>query len=292
MPTYATGHKRSPIKDHLQALSARHHGHQLRALNKIVAPPPSWDSRTQGWVGPVKDQGGCGSCWDFSGTGVCEIAYYKAGVFKPDGSHAFSEEYTLSCGRNGGCNGDDNVTVLQWAKQTGRPLSSDYGPYTAQEGRCNFKTSMTLFKVDDWGFADPSGGQGQNVTSPADIKTAIMTYGCVGAAIAADNAFMNMTAGQVFNRTTSEQIDHDIILVGWEDTATKTTAVMTSLPGAPMLPASITASNGYWWLRNSWGGSWVEKGYCRIGWGVNLVGTESVWAKVKNANPPIDWGQL
>ena len=32
-----------------------------------------------------------------------------------------SEEYTLSCGRNGGCGGDDNTTVLDWAKATGLP---------------------------------------------------------------------------------------------------------------------------------------------------------------------------
>ena len=292
MPTYAKGHKRAPNKDFLQSLSARHHGHQLKALRALLSNPPStWDSRTKNWIGPIKDQSQCGSCWDFSGTCVVEVAYYKAGVFPNDGSKALSEEYTLSCGHNGGCNGDDNTTVLQWAKQTGLPLSSDYGPYTASEGRCNFKTSMALYKVDDWGFANSSGDTGQSVTPVADIKLSIMTNGCVGAAIAADDSFMNVSAGQVFDKTTSDSIDHDIALVGWNDTATKTMVVM-SLPGAPMLPHSVTASNGWWWLRNSWGTSWCEQGYCRIGWGINLVGTESVWAAVKNANPPIDWGQL
>lgn len=270
MPTYEKGHVRSPVKDHLQLLSHRHHRYTLRGI-LAVPPPPAWDSRNQGWVGPVKDQGQCGSCWDFSGTGVVEIAYYKAGVLKPDGSQALSEEYTLSCGRNGGCNGDDNVTVLQWAKDKGLPLTSEYGGYAGRPQRCAFTNAMTLHKVDDWGFADASGGQGQDVTPVADIKAAIMAYGCVGCAIAADDAFMNTPAGQVFDRTTSRGIDHDVILIGWDDSK---------------------GSKGAWILRNSWGTGFADQGYCWIGYGVNLVGTEAVWARVNAANPPIDWSQL
>jgi C1A family cysteine protease len=130
---------------------------------------------------------------------------------------------------------------------------------------------MTLYKVDDWGFANSSGDQGQSVTPTADIKAAIMAYGCVGAAIAADDAFMNNPAGRVFDRTTSQGIDHDIILVGWDDTK---------------------GHQGAWLLRNSWGSSWCDGGYCWIGYGVNLVGTEAVWAVVKSTAPPIDWGSL
>lgn len=264
-PPYFTGHRRAPNKDHLQLLSARRHRYLLQGL-LAEAAPPSWDSRQKGWVGPIKDQGSCGSCWDFSGTGVVEIAYYKAGVLKPDGSDALSEEYTLSCGRNGGCSGDDNVNVLQWAKQTGLPKTSDYGPYAARAQHCAFKQSMTLYKIDDWGFADSS--QGQGVTSTEAIKAAIMAYGCVGAAIAADGAFSNVQSDTVFDRTTSQSIDHDIILVGWDDSK---------------------GSKGAWLLRNSWNTGWGMGGYCWIGYGVNLVGTEAVWAHINASSPPIDW---
>ena len=168
-----------------------------------------------------------------------------------------SEEYTLDCGQNGGCNGDDNVNVLAWAEATGLPLTSDYGPYTSgsgSTGSCNWKSPMRLYKIGAWGFADGNGGSG--VTSTLEIKTAIMTYGCVGSAIAADDAFEQNPPGTVFQGSTTDPdaIDHDVILVGWDD------------------------SKGAWLLRNSWGDAWCDQGYCWIKYGANLVGTEAVWA--------------
>lgn len=207
------------------------------------------------------------NCWDFSGTGTCEVAFNVAGIGGGPNKMVLSEEYTLSCAKNGGCNGDDNTTVLDWAKSTGLPLSADYGSYTASAGRCTWKSGMALFKIDDWGFADSNGGQG--VTPAADIKAAIMQYGAVGCAVAADDAFSNYQSGTVFDRTTSQSIDHDVMLVGWDDTK------------------STVSGKTVWKMRNSWGPGWGTAGYMWILEGVNLIGTESVWAVVHNPNPPL-----
>lgn len=261
-PAFFKGHVRASNKDNLIVLSHRRHARRLQGL--MAAPlPATWDSVALGWVGPIKNQKSCGSCWDFSGTGIIEIAYNKAGVGGGPDVFVLSEEYTLSCCRNGGCQGDDNVTVLDWAKGHGLPLTSDYGPYTARPGTCLYKPQMTLYRIDDWGFADSNGGQG--VTPVDDIKRAIMTYGAVGCAIAADDVFMNHPAGIVFKGSGSRAIDHDVILVGWDDNL------------------------GAWKLRNSWGVDWCENGYMRIAYGANLVGTESVWAMINASAPPIDW---
>jgi len=251
MGKHSKGHVRRPDKDHLILLSHRRHGPHLRRA--AAAPPPAkWDSRPLNWVGAVKDQGQCGSCWDFSGTGIIEIAFNKAGIGGGPATFVLSEEYSISCYRSGRCSGDDNTTVLDWAKGHGLPLTSDYGPYKATAGTCLYKPSMALYSPDDWGFADLNGGAG--VTPTPDIKSAIMQYGAVGCGIATDDAFENHAAGAVFTDSGATNIDHDVILVGWDD------------------------STGSWILRNSWGNAWCEQGYMRIAYGANQVGTESVWA--------------
>lgn len=227
----------------------------MLATQRALPLLSSWDSRTHGWVGPVKDQQQCGSCWDFSGTGIVEIALAKAG-----NPQTLSEEYTLSCCQNGGCNGDDNVTVLEVAKATGLPPQSAYGgaygPYQDANAcnipACVWNQDTPMFKISDWGFAD---GSGAGVTPTDAIKSAIMDYGAVGAAIAADDAFENIQPGTVFQGSGATEIDHDIILIGWDD------------------------SKGAWLLRNSWTDQWADGGYCWIAYGANNVGTEAVWCE-------------
>lgn len=255
---YATGHVRYPNKDQLMKASARRHKQVYNGLVN-ANPPAAFDSRAMGWVGPIKNQGQCGSCWDFSGTGVVEIAYCKAGALKPDGNEALSEQYTLDCGRNGGCNGDDNVTVLTWAKQTGLPLTSQYGPYQGRASKCSFTNTETLHLVNDWGFVD--GNQGQGVTKTDLIKAAIMQYGCVGCGV--DAGFQDPGTGVISGG--GNNIDHDVILVGWDDSKGK----------------------GAWIMRNSWGTSWAAGGYAWIEYGSYAIGTEAVWAYVTPIAPPI-----
>lgn len=247
------GHVRSPDKDHLITLDRRKA--RFRAL--LTAQLPSaYDACAAGIVGPIKDQASCGSCWDFSGTGMVEVAYSKAGI----PNIVLSEEYTLSCCRNGGCNGDDNVTVLKWTKATGLPLSSDYGPYTARSGQCAFKPAMTLYKITDWGFCDNNG---DGVASTESIKQAIFQYGCAGSAVAAGgDSFWDSGTG--IGSGTSHNIDHDIILVGWDD------------------------AKGAWKMRNSWGASWGDGGYAWVEYGAYDIGTEAVWC-VTDPGTSIDW---
>jgi C1A family cysteine protease len=207
---------------------------------------------------PVRN---CGSCWDFSGTSVATSAFMKAmGASSPG---PLSEQYTLDCGQNGGCDGDDNTTVLAWAKSTGLPTTADYGPYQGQAGRC--KTGATLYKIADWGYCTPSSTNA--VANVADIKAMMVQYGPIGCGIdAGSDAFSNYTSG-VFTAAPSTNIDHDIVLVGWQDDPT-------------------VSGGGYWILRNSWGTSWGQAGYMFISYGSCGVGWEAVWAIVAGPTPP------
>ena len=61
-------------------------------------------------------------------------------------------------------------------------------------------------------------------------------------------------------------IDHDVILDGWDDT--------------------LVTGKTVWDLRNSWSPSRCENGYIRIMEGANLVGTEAVFAVAPTPVPP------
>jgi Papain family cysteine protease len=255
---HGRGHVKAKNLAELRARSNALHGHRLRAIPKVTAA--SWDCRTLGYVPPIVDQGQCGSCWDFSGTGVSESALIKAGILKNDGSGALSEQYTLDCGNNGGCNGDDNTTVLAWALKTGLPLTSAYGPYQAEAGKCKYTSAMTLYKISQWGFAGNESG----VTAVQDIKNAMVTYGPIGCAVAAGGGWWDSGTGT--DTGTSRDIDHDVILVGWDDTHD-----------------NGDSTKGAWIMRNSWGTSWGVGGYAWMKYGADSIGTEAVWA---SATPP------
>lgn len=257
--TYSTGRKTDLKKlALLRAASLSKYGAMLKALPKVTAA--SWDCRTLGLVGPIQNQGNCGSCWDFSGTDICTSAFYKAGQLKNDGTpnSYLCQQYILDCCPSGGCNGDDNITVTAWCKSTGMPTQADYGPYQAREGSCKLKPGTKMYVAQDWGFCTTTDKYG--VATVQDIKNAMVAFGPIGAAIAADDAFVNVQVGQVFHGN-SNQINHDIVLVGWDD------------------------SKEAWLLRNSWGVSWCDKGYCWIAYGANMVGTEAVWVSALPAPP-------
>jgi C1A family cysteine protease len=265
MPTgiqYMRGHARLPNKDAVIQAKHRRHGFNLQALNNTApAPPAKWDSRDKGWIPPIKDQGQCGSCWCFSGTDVCDVANAVAGKWPADGSKRLSEQCTLDCGRNGGCNGDDNVSVLDLAKKTGLPFASDYGTYQARAGRCNYKSSTPLNLIDDWVFVDANGGNG--VTPTDMIKVAVMTFGIVGCAVAATSSWNNWPSDPNYvHKGNSNQIDHDVSIVGWDD------------------------DKKAWLMRNNWAKGWAWNGYGWIAYGADSIGTEAVAAVVRPVTPP------
>ena len=172
------------------------------------------------------------------------------------------------------CNGDDNTTVLKWAKSNGLPLTSAYGPYT-MGGKCvHTIPPMKLFKIDDWGFlADQNGRPGASRPLPTSRRLSQPTVPPAPPSRRTTHSAAeqwgdsNPVLTKPFAGSGSKDIDHDIILVGWQDDASN--------------PAG-----GYWKLRNSWGASWGVGGYMTINYGANQVGTEAVFAVVNPVVPP------
>ena len=74
------------------------------------------------WMSPVRDQGDCGSCWDFAAVGGLEAMYnveHGAGS-SPD----LSEQSVLSCGNSGGCGGGQPASALSYIQAKGLVVES------------------------------------------------------------------------------------------------------------------------------------------------------------------------
>lgn len=242
----------------LHAKSWARHGKRLQALPKVTAP--KWDCRSLGIVGPIQDQGQCGSCWDVSACGVIDSALIKAGYAKPDGSLTVSAQYILDCTSNGGCNGDDASTVTLWARDHGIPSAQDYGAYTANPGRCHSDSSMKLYRIDMQGYCSQQDG----IAPVQSIKDAIVAYGPISSAVDA-GGFNGYSSGVMHGD--GRNVDHDVSIAGWDDNYQ-------------------SSGIGCWLVKNQWGADWGDHGYCWIPYGKWSIGTSALFVHAIPAVPP------
>lgn len=90
------------------------------------------DWRSLGAVGPVKDQGSCGSCWAFATASVLEAAYF----FEKGTYVSLSEQQMVDCAYedygNYGCDGGLPSYAMLYSDQEPLMAEKDY-PYVEQE---------------------------------------------------------------------------------------------------------------------------------------------------------------
>ena len=219
----------------------------FREIQPRLALPSSWNWCDQGGCTPIRDQGACGSCWAFGTVGALE-----SNIAIKDGmQNDLSEQYLVSCNTEGwGCTGGWWAhDYHEWKynppeTEAGAVPESEF-PYVAYDAPCGGPYSHP-WKIDDWIYI---GGL-SSIPSVDAIKQAIMDYGPLAAAIHVGDFFRAYTGG-VFNINEPGDVNHGIVLVGWDDNQ---------------------GANGVWILRNSWGSDWGENGYMLIEYGNSQVG--------------------
>lgn len=213
----------------------------------VLGLPTSFNWCDSGGCTSVKDQGRCGSCWAFSTVGALE-----SNIRIRDGAtRDLAEQYLLSCNTDGwSCGGGWWAHDYHLNKKppsepdAGAVYETDF-PYVASAVACN-PPHTHHEKIVSWAYVGPEEG----IPSVAAIKQAIYDHGPVSAAVCVGSAFQSYSGG-VFQTNECSDVNHAVLLVGWDDTQ---------------------GTSGIWYLKNSWGPSWGESGYMRIGYGISQVG--------------------
>ncbi|KAA8528502.1 hypothetical protein F0562_035857 [Nyssa sinensis] len=247
--------------DSKRRLSKPKSNRYLPRVGDSLSLPSSVDWRTTGAVGPVKDQGSCGSCWAFSTIAAVEgINKIVTGDYI-----SLSEQELVDCDTsyNEGCNGGLMDYAFQFIINNGGIDSEEDYPYNARDGKCDqYRKNAKVVAIDS--FEDVP----QN--DEKALQKAVANQP-VSVAIEASGRDFQLYESGIFTGQCGTALDHGVAAVGYG------------------------TENGldYWIVRNSWGKNWGENGYLRME--RNLAGTatgkcgiavEPSYPIKKGQNPP------
>ncbi|CAG9331412.1 unnamed protein product [Blepharisma stoltei] len=208
----------------------------------------SIDWRSVGAVTPVGIEGLCNSDYAFASVGAVE------GIWKISGNPlvVLSEQEIVDCSisyGNKGCGGGLVDHAYSFIQSKGLTSALLY-PYIGTDEKCNENAvNREIVKI-----------QGANIVqanNPLSLQYQVATQP-VSVYVDADNYVWQYYNGGVVTKNCGTELSHSVLIVGY----------------------NMTASPAYWIVKNSWGATWGESGYIRIGissgagvCGINMAGS-------------------
>jgi len=219
--------------------------------------PKEVDWREKGAVTEVKNQASCGSCWAFAAVAAIE----SHNKIVNNELVSLSEQELVDCdSQSSGCSGG----FMSWAYEAvqrlgGVEAEKDY-PYTARDGKCNFKKDLSRVQVAKY----------VNITQDEnEIAQYVAQKGPVSIGINA-NLMQFYLKGIAHPRwfltkwlCSANMLNHGVLIVGFGETK------------------RFGRTEPYWIIKNSWTQKWGRKGYYYIHRGSNSCGVKMM------ANAPV-----
>jgi C1A family cysteine protease len=199
--------------------------------------PSRFDWTDSGAVSPVRYQQ-CGDCWAHGGVEAMESQL----LIHDHDNTMLSVQQAVDCNFGGSsCDGGWETDVYNLYRVVGAVRQSSY-PYAGVDGNCAEDTCEIVTKIDGWEYID---------TTVESLKTHLVANGPMAVGMAVFNDF-NWYTGNCYSHTGSGQVNHSVLLVGWDDTK--------------------CGGQGAWHCKNSWGTGWGEAGYFWIKYGSCSIG--------------------
>lgn len=212
---------------------------------------PQFDWRERGLdVGEVGFQGWeCNSCWAFATLDALQISRRLMAIRA--GKNDFSEtlrpsvRQLISCmipKTADHCKENWHGDAFTFMVERGLPLGGSRKYDQEKFGwTCN---AEKFLKALTWDYIT---ARAPEISSAADIKRAVVTYGAVVAVMKLDKCFALYGEG-VFNEESKRGGNHLVLIIGWND------------------------AKGAWLIKNSFGKDWGENGFGWMKYDANTIG--------------------